>query len=39
MLIQDLDITIANTTTGEVLRQLELGPTRSYQPTGKTQNP
>lgn len=32
MLIQDLHITILNTTTGEVLRDLTLDPTRDYQP-------
>ncbi|MDR0488329.1 MAG: IS481 family transposase [Propionibacteriaceae bacterium] len=32
MLIQDLQITIINTATGEILRDLILDPTRDYQP-------
>lgn len=35
LLIQDLNITVINTTTGEVLRELTLDPTRDYQPTGQ----
>ena len=31
-LITDLDIRIINPTTGELLRQLTLDPTRDYQP-------
>jgi hypothetical protein len=31
-LIQDLDITIIDTTTGEILRELTLDTTRQYQP-------
>ena len=34
MLIQNLDITIVATATGEILRQLVLDPTRNYQPQG-----
>lgn len=34
MLIQDLQITILNTATGEVIRELILDPTRDYQPIG-----
>lgn len=34
LLVQDLDITIINATTGETLRELVLDPTRDYQPTG-----
>ncbi|MEJ7650361.1 MAG: hypothetical protein WKF57_15205 [Nakamurella sp.] len=33
MLIQDRDITIANTATGAIIRELVLDPTRDYQPT------
>ncbi|HEU0040958.1 MAG TPA: hypothetical protein VFQ15_01280 [Jiangellaceae bacterium] len=32
LLIDDLDIRVINTTTGEVLRHLTLDPTRGYQP-------
>lgn len=32
MLIQDLQITIINTATGEILRDLILNPTKDYQP-------
>ena len=31
LLVQDLDITIINATTGEILRELVLDPTRDYQ--------
>jgi len=34
MLIHDLDIRIIHATTGEILRQLTLDTTRTYQPTG-----
>jgi transposase InsO family protein len=34
-LINDLDIRIVNTTTGELLRHLTLDPTRNYQPRRK----
>lgn len=37
LLIQDLDITVIEATTGEILRQLVLDPTRDYQPTGHPQ--
>lgn len=33
LLIEDLQITVADATTGEVLRELVLDPTRDYQPT------
>jgi hypothetical protein len=39
LLIQDLDITIINATTGEILRELVLDPTRDYQPTGRPPGP
>ncbi len=32
MLVHDLDITISNATTGQILRQLTLDPTHRYQP-------
>jgi hypothetical protein len=32
VLVQDLDIRIINASTGELLRQLTLDPTRDYQP-------
>jgi hypothetical protein len=34
ILAQDLDIRIINATTGELIRQLTLDPTRDYQPRG-----
>jgi hypothetical protein len=34
MLIHDLNITIINGATGELIRQLALDPTRDYQPRG-----
>ena len=39
LLIQDLDITIINATTGEILRELTLDPTRDYQPTRAPKDP
>ena len=39
MLIADRDIRIITTNTGEILRHLQLDPTRTYQPTGKPRNP
>jgi transposase InsO family protein len=38
LLIADLDVRIINATTGELLRQLTLDPTRNYQPQHK-ENP
>jgi transposase InsO family protein len=35
MLIRDLDIRIITEDTGELLRELELDPTRDYQPTSR----
>jgi transposase InsO family protein len=35
LLVEDLAITVADATTGEVLRELVLNPTRDYQPTGR----
>ena len=39
LLVQDLAITIINATTGEILRELILDPTRDYQPTGRPPGP
>jgi hypothetical protein len=33
-LIDDLHIRVVNAATGELLRELDLDPTRDYQPTG-----
>ena len=38
MLLADRGIRIIATTTGEVLRQLDLDPTRPFQPTEKPKN-
>ena len=35
LLVQDLDITIVDAVTGEILRELLLDPTRDYQPAGR----
>jgi transposase InsO family protein len=32
MLVRDLDVTVLNAATGEVIRQLTINPTRDYQP-------
>lgn len=34
LLIQDLNIRVINAATGELLRELQLDPSRDYQPTG-----
>jgi hypothetical protein len=39
ILVQDLNITIVNAATGELLRQLTLNPTKDYQPTGAPKGP
>jgi transposase InsO family protein len=39
ILVQDLDIRVVDTTTGELLRELVLDPTRDYQPTGRPPGP
>ncbi len=36
LIIEDLDIRVINTTTGELLRHLQLDPTRDYQPQPKS---
>jgi transposase InsO family protein len=38
LLVQDLDITIVDTATGEILRELTLDPSRDYQPQQPRQN-
>ena len=37
MLINELDIRVVDTATGELLRRLTLDPTRDYQPQPKPQ--
>ena len=32
MLIHDTDVTISDTATGEIIRELTIDPTRDYQP-------
>ena len=39
LLVQDLDVRIANAITGELLRELTIDPSRNYQPTGAPQGP
>lgn len=39
LLVHDLDISVINTATGEVLRELQLDPSRDYQPTGRPPGP
>jgi transposase InsO family protein len=39
LLIRDLHIRVIHAATGELLRELTLDPTRSYQPTGKPPGP
>ena len=39
LLVQDLDIRVINATTGELLRELTIDPTRDYQPTGRPPGP
>lgn len=39
MVINDLDIRVIATATGELLRHLTLDPTRNYQPTGRPPGP
>jgi hypothetical protein len=35
LLIQDLHVRVVAATTGELLRELTIDPTRDYQPTGR----
>jgi hypothetical protein len=39
LLAQDLHVRVINAATGELLRDLTLDPTRSYQPTGRPPGP
>jgi hypothetical protein len=39
MLVCDLHIRVINAATGELLRELTLGPSRDYQPTGRPPGP
>jgi hypothetical protein len=39
LLIHDLDIRVVDATTGELLRELTLDPTKDYQPTGRPPGP
>jgi hypothetical protein len=39
MLVNDLDIRVIDTTTGELLRHLTLDPTRDYQLTRRPPRP
>ncbi|MFI0454620.1 IS481 family transposase [Actinomadura sp. 6N118] len=39
MLIDDLHVRVINATTGELLRELTIDPTRDYQPTGRPPGP
>ena len=39
LLVHDLEIRVINETTGELLRELTLDPTRTYQPTGRPRHP
>lgn len=39
LLVQDLDVRVVNATTGELLRELTIDPTRDYQPTHKPPGP
>jgi transposase InsO family protein len=39
LLIQDLDVTIVNAATGEIMRQLVIDLDRDYQPTGRPPGP
>ena len=34
MLVHDHDVTIINTHTGQIIRELTIDPTRDYQPIG-----
>lgn len=39
LLIHDLDVRVIHATTGELLRELTIDPTRDYQPTGRPRGP
>ena len=38
LLVQDLHVHVVAATTGELLRELTIDPTRNYQPTGRTRS-
>ena len=38
VLVQDHDVTIINTQTGQIIRELTIDPTRDYQPIGQRKN-
>nr|WP_232425353.1 hypothetical protein [Pseudofrankia inefficax] len=39
LLVHDLHVRVVNATTGELLRELTIDPTRDYQPTGRPPGP
>jgi transposase InsO family protein len=39
LLVQDLNVTVVNAATGEILRDLVIDPRRDYQPTGRPPGP
>jgi transposase InsO family protein len=39
LLVQDLHVRVIDAATGELLRELDLDPTRDYQPTGRPPGP
>jgi transposase InsO family protein len=39
LLVQDLDVRVINATTGELLRELTIDPSRDYQPLGRPPGP
>jgi len=39
VLVNDLDVTVINAATGELLRELTIDPRRDYQPTGRPKGP
>ncbi|OHV21221.1 transposase [Parafrankia soli] len=39
LLVQDLHVRVVNATTGELLSELTIDPTRDYQPTGRPRGP
>jgi hypothetical protein len=39
MIVHDLHLRVINATTGELLRELTLDPSRDYQPTGRPPGP
>lgn len=39
MLVHDLDVTIIDAATGQLLRELTIDASRDYQPTGRPKGP